>query len=191
MGVLVSGLLDDGAAGLWEIAQHGGITVVQDPDEAPYPSMPLSALQDSAVDYQLTAPEIGNLIVGMASGKLEPRLQARRPGDAGEDQFSGFTCPECRGPLYTTRRPGPIEFHCRVGHILSFQTLVDEGTSTQERKLYEAIVALQEGADLAAFAADRADGVVKEKLRKESAQLRDDAEVIRQMIENRLMPSLL
>jgi two-component system chemotaxis response regulator CheB len=68
IGVLLSGMLDDGAAGLWEIANRRGATVVQDPAEAPFPSMPLNALQDAAVHYRLSAAEIGPLLPRLVNG---------------------------------------------------------------------------------------------------------------------------
>jgi two-component system chemotaxis response regulator CheB len=127
-----------------EIGRRGGVTIVQDPSEAPFPSMPLM-----------------------------PR-------------FSGFTCPECRGPLY--ENGNPAEFRCRVGHVMSLKTLLDEHTSVQERKLYEAIVALEEGADLAERMAN-AGADDDQDFRKEAEQLRRSANVIRKLIEDRDTPS--
>jgi hypothetical protein len=83
-----------------------------------------------------------------------------------------------------------VEFRCRVGHILSLETLVEEATSTQERKLYEAIVALEEGSDLASFAAKRMVDGQKERFLNEALQLREFASAIRQMIERRDEPPL-
>ena len=190
IGVLVSGLLDDGAAGIWEIAQRGGTTIVQNPDEATYPSMPQSALQDAAVDYKLSASQIGEVITGLVTGTITPSPRKEAAGLREDEHFSGLTCPECRGPVYTTRRSGPIEFHCRVGHVLSLETLLEESTSTQERKLYEAIVALQEGADVAGLASTLSESGEAEAFRQEAEQLRRSAETIRGMIEERLMPGL-
>ena len=103
------------------------------------------------------------------------------------DRFTGFTCPECRGPLYENGQPP--EFRCRVGHVLSLKGLFEEHTSTQERKLYEAIVALEEGADLAQRVAVSGYGAEEEEeLRKEAEQLRRNAGIIRKLIEERAMP---
>jgi two-component system chemotaxis response regulator CheB len=80
IGIVLSGMLDDGAAGLWEIAQGGGLTIVQDPDEAPFPSMPLNALEDAAVDYRLKVAEIGKLITELVTGTTQPR-KSKGPQD--------------------------------------------------------------------------------------------------------------
>ena len=58
IGVLLSGQLNDGSAGLYTIKQHKGITVVQDPADAACPAMPTAALSSVEVDYCLPVTEI-------------------------------------------------------------------------------------------------------------------------------------
>jgi two-component system chemotaxis response regulator CheB len=65
-GVLLSGMLRDGVAGLWEVKQSGGVTIVQDPDEASSSSMPEQALQEVDVDHCLPARQIGPLVAQLA-----------------------------------------------------------------------------------------------------------------------------
>lgn len=67
IGVVLSGLLSDGTAGLWEVKQRGGIAVVQDPGEASYPSMPHTAMDQVPVDYVLPASEIANQLVQLVA----------------------------------------------------------------------------------------------------------------------------
>ncbi len=189
IGVLLSGMLDDGASGMWEISRREGITIIQDPSEAEFPSMPLNALQDAAIQFITPVCEIGGLITRLVNGEEMPNIDVRQKLGKREKHFSGFTCPECRGPLYVSE-PGPVEFRCRVGHILSLKTLLDEHTSTQERKLYEAILALEEGAELAEYTAARMNGNHKEDLKGEAAQLRRHAGEIRKLVEERLTPSV-
>jgi len=68
IGVLLSGMLNDGTAGFWEIRKHGGITIVQDPAEATYPSMPDEAMKDVPVHYCLSVAEIGSKLVQLVNG---------------------------------------------------------------------------------------------------------------------------
>lgn len=187
VGVVLSGMLDDGAAGIMEIARRGGVTIVQDPAEAPFPSMPLNALNDAIVHHTLGASKIGGVLVRLAQEEI-PVIGGTQAMQRETPRFSGFTCPECRGPLY---EDGQLrEFRCRVGHVMSLRVLLEEHTSTQERKLYEAIVALEEGADLAERVANVAPPEEQEALRDEAQQLRKNAEIIRKLVEQREVPSV-
>ncbi len=62
IGVILTGMLDDGAAGLWEIKNHGGIAIVQSPQDAEFPFMPLSALRNGNIDYQVSLEEMPELL---------------------------------------------------------------------------------------------------------------------------------
>lgn len=187
IGVLLSGMLDDGAAGIWEIGRRNGVTIVQDPAEAQFPSMPLNALNDAIVHHTLAVSEIGPMLSRLVREEIESPTHSGEVPSRDMQHFSGLTCPECRGPLYENGRPS--EFRCRVGHTISLKTLFDEHTSVQERKLYEAIVALEEGADLAERMALQKNGMEQDDLRKEAAQLRRSAQVVRRLVEEREMPS--
>jgi two-component system chemotaxis response regulator CheB len=187
IGVLLSGMLDDGAAGIWEIGKRGGVTIVQDPAEAPFPSMPLNALNDAVVHHILTVSEIGSTLSRLVKEEVVSMMRGGESQSREMKRFSGFTCPECRGPLYENGQSS--EFRCRVGHVLSLKTLFDEHTSTQERKLYEALLALEEGADLADRMALEKLGVECDELTTEAKQLRRGAEVIRGLIEEKISPS--
>ncbi|MBV8819474.1 MAG: chemotaxis protein CheB, partial [Acidobacteriaceae bacterium] len=92
IGVLLSGMLDDGASGLWEISRRGGVAIIQDPDDALFPSMPLNALRDAAVHYRLRANEIAPLLKPLVDGLEMPQRWANRDSDSPAEQFSGLTC---------------------------------------------------------------------------------------------------
>ncbi|HEX5226165.1 MAG TPA: chemotaxis protein CheB [Bryobacteraceae bacterium] len=187
VGVLLSGMLDDGASGMWEIARNGGVTIVQDPAEALFPSMPQNAIDDAPIHFRARVQDIPALIVRLVGGEDVSDVSAEGEDMERAEKFSGFTCPECRGPLFVSGRE-PIEFACRVGHVMPLRTLLEEHTSTQERKLYEAIVALEEGADLAEYSARELAGVEKDELEKEATQLRRHSKIIRELIEERSVP---
>lgn len=185
VGVLLSGMLDDGAGGLWDIVKNDGIAIVQHPEEAQFPSMPNAALRDVAVHYQLRSNEIGPMLNQLVRGMEVSAVSRKTSADeTAPEKFSGFTCPECHGPLYEKSSQIP-EFRCRVGHGFSLPSLLEESTSTQERKMYEAIVALEEGADLARYAAARPQAESPEQLKKEAEQLRRHAAAIRKLLEER------
>jgi chemotaxis response regulator CheB len=79
IGVLLSGMLDDGTKGCWEIRKHGGVTIAQDPGEAAYPSMPQSAMKNLPVDYCIPIPEIAGMLEELVAGVASPprSLKAR------------------------------------------------------------------------------------------------------------------
>ena len=119
IGVILSGMLDDGTSGLWSIKRLDGIAIVQDPKNAQFESMPLSAIKEVSVDYSLPAIEIGPLLVRLSNMKKRPSprkdsaLRKRLKTElqiAVEDSAyqkgvmnigvpTPFTCPECHGQL--------------------------------------------------------------------------------------------
>lgn len=76
IGIVLSGMLHDGTAGLAAIKQHGGIAIVQDPADAQYPAMPRSSLRSVAVDYTVPAKEIAPLfarLMNVTDSAYDPR----------------------------------------------------------------------------------------------------------------------
>jgi two-component system chemotaxis response regulator CheB len=83
IGAVLSGVMDDGATGLWWIKRHGGLAVVQDPRDAEFPDMPCAALEHVAVDYVVGAPQLGPLLGALSR---EPgRAYERMPVDGNEE----------------------------------------------------------------------------------------------------------
>lgn len=66
IGVILSGLLSDGTRGMQAVKQAGGTTIIQDPREAAYPSMPQSAQDHCAIDYCLALARIAPLLQQLA-----------------------------------------------------------------------------------------------------------------------------
>ena len=72
VGVLLSGMLHDGTEGCREIRKHGGVTIVQDPGEAAYSSMPQAAMKNVAIDYCIRIPEIARKLEEFVAGAASP-----------------------------------------------------------------------------------------------------------------------
>jgi len=135
--VVLSGLLDDGTAGLLTVKSHGGVAIVQDPEEALASSMPRSALTYVAVDYTARLAEMGPLIASLAwqrsvGGDIMPdetpaiAYGADGPLDVvGEEAGTPapFSCPECGGVLSEVRESTLLRFRCQTGHRYSPRAL--------------------------------------------------------------------
>ena len=143
-GVLLTGMLDDGVAGLAEIKRHGGLVVVQDPATALFPSMPQNAIQRVDVDYISRLEDMADLLYKSA---MMERSAVERDEPIERSQIK-VTCPECRGPLWEERQGRIVEYRCRVGHIYSPLTMAQQHDETVERSLWATVVALEEAADI-------------------------------------------
>lgn len=96
--MVLTGNLDDGSAGLPAIKDRGGVAVIQDPKEAVAPSMPTSAIENTDVDFVLSAAEIGPKLVQLTAsqtgGTLQPiSIGGRNIASSGHR----YSCPECGG----------------------------------------------------------------------------------------------
>ncbi|HWQ33354.1 MAG TPA: chemotaxis protein CheB [Blastocatellia bacterium] len=166
IGVILTGLLDDGTAGLWAIKQRGGTAVVQDPLDALAPSMPRSALSHVKVDYCLPLREIASLLsrlvgtLAEAEGEYpvseELRIEVsiaeeNNAIEAGVLKMSSpsiFTCPECHGALLQISEGDRFRFRCHTGHAFSHESLLAELNGKIEDALWNAIRTIQESAML-------------------------------------------
>lgn len=189
VGTVLTGELDDGTAGLWEVKRRGGIAVVQNPEQAAFPSMALSALREIEADYVAELGEIGALFLQLAAGE-EKRKRTEIEGMEVDSQITDLTCPDCRGTIWEVRRGKAKEYRCRVGHTFSTRTMFSEQSATQEEGIYSAIVALEEGASLASRIADEFEPAVGERLRAEAKEREAQAEAIRQILKQRASFSL-
>jgi two-component system chemotaxis response regulator CheB len=147
--VVLSGALDDGAAGALAVAQAGGRVIVQDPDDALVPSMPVSALAVTTAHDVLPVAEMGEALrryteTAVAKGEAQP--------DATEPEvrptLSGFACPECRGALSELREGDHARYRCRVGHAYSEEAMVAAQGTAVEAALWTALEGLEERSEL-------------------------------------------
>lgn len=164
IGVILSGALDDGTAGLWTIKQRGGMALVQDPDEAEVPSMPESAIRQVAVDVVLPAGQLAQELVKLVGQivapagpvdaqetkktELEIRIAAQENALAMNvfpfGELSPYTCPECHGVLTLLKEGSLARYRCHTGHAYSVDTLLAAVTETVEDNLYNTLRSMDE-----------------------------------------------
>jgi two-component system chemotaxis response regulator CheB len=157
VGVVLTGYLDDGTAGLGAIKARNGITVVQDPDDAAVGDMPRSALQNVKVDYCAPLEDIGPLLIRLANKRTKSKKGSPvmekinfHPTEM-EKKFgapTSFVCPECNGPLWETESGKSLQFRCHVGHSYSPDSLLAEQDYSLERVLWSAVRIMEERAAL-------------------------------------------
>lgn len=171
IGVVLTGSLDDGTAGLWTIKEQGGVAIVQDPNEAMFPDMPLNAMMKVPVDHRVRLAEMAPLLVKLTSEsvvekgakpvsdklKIEVDFAKQAPVEFSEmnklGEVSSFTCPECHGSLWQMKEGGILRFRCRTGHAYSAQTLLSDLSTSVEAVLWMAVRSLEESAELASHLA--------------------------------------
>lgn len=168
VGVVLTGNLDDGTAGLAAIKRCGGKAVVQDPREADYPSMPESAIANVAVDHVLPLGDIAAMIRRLVYEPPAPadyRQEEPDPMSERDDEDgsltgdpSGLTCPACGGSLFEKPGESPVHFRCRTGHAYSPESLAASQTETLDAALWAALRSLEETAALARRMEKRARG---------------------------------
>jgi two-component system chemotaxis response regulator CheB len=177
---------------------RGGRVVVQDPREAAYDSMPRRALAVTDHAVIRTAREIPRLVAQLAReqvevlpAELDPELEAEVRGLlAGDPQtstatrdYSGFTCPDCGGPLYHGTEHQADSYDCLVGHRWSPESLLEEQANAVERALWLAIRSLDERGrltqGLAEAARQRGHPITAARFEDASKEASQAADVIR------------
>jgi two-component system chemotaxis response regulator CheB len=164
VGVVLTGMLDDGSSGMWSIKRMGGTTIVQDPQEALHPSLPLSVFEYVDVDHVCPASKIAAMLVKLSqkktgrkanAGETEVKLlkmeadiaalsNAFDKGGLEMGELSSLTCPECGGALTSLKEGHSVRYRCRTGHAYSSASLLSEVTETAEHKLWQALRNLEE-----------------------------------------------
>jgi two-component system chemotaxis response regulator CheB len=214
--VVLSGAMDDGAAGLADVKAMGGVAVVQDPADAAYSSMPLSAVRSADVDHVAPASEIGALVRRIVAemtesdqpqefaARTDPEERLRREVRDAEFTsqpdaaiFAGarpamFGCPDCGGALWELQAEGILRYRCLVGHGYTIGALMNGQSDGVENALWHAYRALSEQSLLAGRLATRAedDGHpdAAKRFRRHELETREQADTIRQLIMRRPEP---
>ena len=197
VGVILTGMLEDGSDGLHAVEVCGGTTVVQDPTEAEEPSMPRSALSSVHANHVVKIDAMADLLnklaqpnggqaalsapewlrvehaISLGQGSLEELGRIGKP--------SAFTCPDCGGALFELNHGRPERFLCHTGHAYSLRSLAASHEELTEEKLWAGLRALQEKEAilrrLAHMQASQSTGSEADTLREAN----DIADVIAQM----------
>jgi two-component system chemotaxis response regulator CheB len=209
IGVVLTGNLDDGSAGLWTIKQLGGVTIVQDPFDAMFPSMPQSAINAVKVDHVVPLSEIPPLLVRLTAQpareaavevpeqvevevKIAKQEDPLKAGIRDIGEPSAFACPECHGVLLQMKEGGRIRFRCHTGHAYSADSLLAEVREQIEVQIWNAIRAMQEGDLLMRAMADHVDAAHtpadSSLLRERARELQAQADTLRHMVTSGASP---
>ena len=160
IGVLLSGHLDDGTAGLQAIKDCGGTALVQDPADADEPGMPASALANVAVDHCLPLAAIAGQLVRLVGQQQAAAVdspparllreqaifEGRHPMDNLQlvGRPSSLTCPECGGSLWELRDRKPLRYRCHTGHAYTARSLGSAQSESTEQALWSSVRVLRE-----------------------------------------------
>lgn len=163
IGIVLSGVLDDGTAGLAVVKSAGGVAVVQSPSDALYPAMPRNAIRRVDVDFVVPSADIGAVVTRLvATDAGTPAFHPEARPDVVQEAVSddtpawglhhgtasGLTCPDCNGALWEVREGGIHKFRCRVGHAWTETGLLAEQSQSLEEALWVALRVVGERADL-------------------------------------------
>lgn len=173
IGIVLTGNLDDGTAGLAAIKRAGGIALVQDPEEALYASMPKSAIAHVAVDRVLSVHPLEKALIEFVNepvpdipliattddvmeNKLSAGdLDAMQHPDWHPGRVSAYSCPDCGGVLWELNDGDITRFRCRVGHGWTGDALLAQKSDTLDDALWIALRSLEESAALSRQLANR------------------------------------
>ena len=202
VGVILSGTLDDGTAGLATIKSLGGVTIVQDPEEALFDGMPRSAIANVVVDYVLKLADLASVLIKITGDPVEEKKtvsdeldkealvvaqdkvrleRGERPGTP-----APLTCPDCGGVLWELHDGNLIRFRCHIGHVYSSNSLLSEQADVVETALWSAVRVLEEKAALArrmAFQAGQQNRLMSEaQFRERAEEAEQHADLVRRVI---------
>ena len=178
IGVVLTGMLHDGTAGLDFVKRCGGIAVVQDPAEAEYPSMPESALRHVEVDYTVSLDQMGPLLITLVTPpahlptppafmdippdlQLEAAIAERVVGTTEQVAQLGhqvpLTCPGCGGSLWEVNTGHVLRYRCHTGHAYTAEALAESSRQSLEESLWVALRMMEERKNLLSSLASHGD----------------------------------
>lgn len=164
IGIVLTGYLDDGTAGMVAIKKCGGTCIVQDPKDAAYPDMPQNVLNQVKTDYCVPLAEMGSLLEKLVQKKpgknkpipkdilIEAKIAERVLSDLPSVEALGtqvpFNCPGCGGVLWQIDGGTSLRYRCHVGHAYTAPVLLNEQTAKVEETLWTALRMFEERRNL-------------------------------------------
>jgi two-component system, chemotaxis family, protein-glutamate methylesterase/glutaminase len=164
IGVILTGMLEDGTSGMSAIKRSGGICIVQDPIDAEFPDMPQSVLNNVVVDYVGTLDELPDIIGGVMKKPLPPHKivpnELQIEADITEKMMSDidklktiagrsdFICPDCGGGLWAIKNDPVHRYRCHTGHVYTEKLLFELQEEKIEESIWVAIRLLEEKSNL-------------------------------------------
>ena len=205
VGLILTGSLDDGSAGLRTIKQLGGTAIVQDPRDALFPGMPTNALRHVSADLVAALADLPRVLTDAVTRTVGSQSPAVPEGVrvevaiAKEDSTvdretvhigdpSVFACPDCHGVLLRLKESGVLRFRCHTGHAYSAETLLAALNEGIENALWSAVRAVEEGRLLLEQLLQQPeppDGTTA-RIKTQLALVTDQAELLREIATRRV-----
>ena len=196
--VILTGALDDGAAGAFAVKRRGGVVIVQDPQTALFPSMPENARRAAPADYSLPVTKIAAELIRLVreEGRMPKRKSSagRKPPTkrspvvtrrAPSQAAAPFSCPDCGGPLFQDGNGPPGHLRCLIGHAYGPESLSESHRDALERALLTTIRLLKERAGvhrhLAIARNERENG--KDRFREFANTAEQEAALLQEILE--------
>ncbi|MEX0686437.1 MAG: chemotaxis protein CheB [Balneolales bacterium] len=168
VGVVLTGALNDGTSGLWSVKRMGGVAIVQDPDDAPFPHMPANVLEYVEPDHLVPASEIAALLTRLTSepSPKKPKIpknelerlemevlisikdNAFEMGIMNMGELTPYTCPDCHGAFVGLKEGKTIRYRCHTGHAFTISALMAGISANINDQLWQAMRGLEESAML-------------------------------------------
>jgi two-component system chemotaxis response regulator CheB len=164
IGVVLTGMLDDGTAGLLAIKSCGGVTVAQEPGEADYPEMPQSAVNNARVQHCVPIRAMGDLLASLVNGapgktvpipehvRTEAEIAERVLSDVAQVERLGtqvpYNCPNCGGVLWKIDKELTQRYRCHTGHSFTDAALLAGQSERIEETLWTALRMFEERKNL-------------------------------------------
>ncbi len=208
IGVVLTGHLDDGTAGMQAIKACGGVTVVQNPQDAEAPNMPTSVLENVSIDHCVHLGQLGATLVALTAQNLPLQQRAQPPrqlilehqASLQEGQImdsltilghpSTMVCPECTGTLWEINDSRPPRYRCHTGHAYSLLSLAYQQEAVVEASLWGAVRALQDRENLLRKMAELAlnEGLPSQASHQtaEADKANEKARLLKQLVEQGL-----